>query len=74
MSKISPTFRLFARPSFIEGMARVLDLGATLQTYNKSETPEEADYLALLSDWTATGNDLKFVIKKYERDGTKITG
>jgi hypothetical protein len=44
---------LYARPSFLEGMARAFDLGATLQDYNQSSTPEQADALALHSDWAA---------------------
>jgi len=31
------TFNLFARPSFIEGISRVFDFGATLQMYNYSK-------------------------------------
>jgi len=30
---------LYARPSFLEGMARVADIGGTLQVYNESPTP-----------------------------------
>lgn len=56
MSKYS-TF-LFANPSFAEGMARVLDMGGTLNVYNASSTERQADYLALLADWLAVGEDL----------------
>lgn len=59
--------RLFAEPSFFEGMSRVLDLGATLQDYNISETEQEADIKALKNDWSAVGEDLKFSIKNYEQ-------
>jgi hypothetical protein len=52
------SYFLFARPSFVEGMARVLDFGDTLSEYNQSLTPREADYLALKSDWAAVGEDL----------------
>ena len=48
---------LFARPSFIEGVARTLDLGGTLQEYNSSMTPEQADFLALRADWWTIGED-----------------
>lgn len=58
---------LFARPSFIEGMARVLDLGSTLNEYNRSSTPEEADRSALKSDWYSIGSDMWSVIKTYEQ-------
>jgi len=48
---------LFARPSFFEGVARILDFGNTLQEYNTS-TPEMADYHALKADWQAVGEDM----------------
>ncbi|MFH1187949.1 MAG: hypothetical protein V1688_03770 [bacterium] len=67
MCKKTKTFYLFARPSFVSGMAGVLDLGANLQFYNESETAEDADNIALLNDWKQVGNDLKIAIKKYER-------
>lgn len=44
---------LFARPSFWEGASRILDLGATLQEYNTSLNPEQADAIAQQMDWQA---------------------
>jgi hypothetical protein len=58
---------LFARPSFIEGMARVLDMGCTLNTYNDSRTPEEADEKAFKSDFISVFKDLKNSIGHYEQ-------
>lgn len=49
---------LFAEPSFREGMARVLDLGGTLNEYNYSRSGRLADYFALRSDWLAVGHDI----------------
>lgn len=49
---------LFARPSFLEGMARLFDFGDTLSEYNSSLTPEQADRLAIASDWRAIGMDM----------------
>ena len=49
---------LFARPSFVTGVARILDIGGTLQEYNTSRTPEEADTRALRADFVAVGADL----------------
>ncbi len=59
---------LFARPSFIEGFARVLDLGATLNEYNTARTPELADRQALLNDWLAVGDDLYSSIEQLESE------
>lgn len=50
---------LFARPSFLSGAARTLDLGATYTQYNVLPTPEEADCAALWSDWAAVGEDIR---------------
>ena len=53
---------LFARPSFIEGFARVLDFGDTLTEFNQSVTGEQADLIALTMDWQALGFDLRDVM------------
>ena len=46
---------LFARPSFIEGMARLFDFGGTLNEYN---TVLMTDETALALDWASVGADL----------------
>ena len=53
---------LFARPSFVGGMASVLDLGATLKVYNDSPSANIADTRAIMSDWIVTGNDIRSAI------------
>ena len=60
------TSRLFARPSFVEGMARALDMGGTLNEYNTSLSGEEADAIAIWSDWAAIGQDMYAVMGGYE--------
>lgn len=50
---------LFARPSFLEGLARIFDFSGALNEYNISATPEQADARALRSDWMAVGDDLR---------------
>ncbi len=50
--------RLFARPSFIEGIGRTMDIGTTLNEYNGNETPGEADIESIRSDWKAVGEQL----------------
>jgi hypothetical protein len=54
--------KLYAEPNFVSGVARVLDIGATLHQFNYSDTPEEADIEALRSDWEAVGDDLRAAI------------
>ena len=65
MKNLYTANRLFAEPSFWEGVARVLDLGATLQEYNTSETEQQADAKAIRDDWRAVGYDLRSSIKTY---------
>ena len=50
---------LFARPSLLSGIARVLDLGGVFDSYNDCRTPREADELALGADWAAILEDLE---------------
>ncbi len=57
---------LFARPSFIEGLARIVDFGGTLNEYNRSKTAEEADKRALKSDFEVIGRDLREAIDEFE--------
>jgi len=63
--------KLFARPSFIGGMASVLDIWGTLQEYNSSKTGKEADNKALLGDWMAVGRDLTDAVNSYEQGTSK---
>lgn len=56
---------LFGSFGFFEGMARVMDLGATMVIYNESPTIEEADNLALESDWKAVGDDMRSAMTSY---------
>jgi len=49
---------LFANPSLIDGLARLVDLGGTFDQYNESASPEEADLRALTQDWSTIGDHL----------------
>lgn len=53
---------LFARPTFLSGMGAVLDLGGTMEMFNESSSPEEADSLAIMNDWVSVGNNLRSAI------------
>ena len=53
---------LFARPSFFEGVGRILDMGGTLTEFNRSLDGDAADSLAIASDWYAVGQDLRNAI------------
>lgn len=68
---LTRTARLFARPSFMEGFARVIDIGGTLNIYNVDETEQEADAKALSSDWWAIGDDLRYSLHEYQEKESK---
>lgn len=67
------TFRLFARPSFIEGLARTMDFGCSLQAYNESPTTLEADLIALRGDWRMVGKDIEQSLEKYGQEQTQTS-
>ncbi len=56
---------LFAESSFLEGWARVLDFGDTLNEYNSVPTPEMADGIAMWLDWAVTGNDIAYALVEF---------
>jgi hypothetical protein len=63
---------LYARPSFSGGMAAVFDLcGILVSEYNRSATPNIADYRALQSDWAITGMDISEAIKQIDIENGK---
>ena len=64
---------LFARPSFLTGVARVIDFGGVLNTYNVSPSNREADYYASLSDWLSVGDDLEYALEQYEVTTHEVT-
>lgn len=59
---------LFAQPSFVEGAARVLDLGATLTSYNDCLTVRDADHHALRADLLAVASDIRATRARLARD------
>ncbi len=57
----------YAKPSFLGGLARILDLGGTLRnTYSHSDDVYEMDIMAMRSDWIAIGQDLGNAIGSYK--------
>ncbi len=63
---------LVACPSFLEGMARLADLGGTLNEYNYSSDGEAADSIAIWSDWAMTGQDIYEAMKTYENEVMEV--
>jgi hypothetical protein len=61
---------LFAKPSFIGGIARVLDLGSTLNVYSELPSAQEADERAISSDWEAVGSEIIIAARADEKEAT----
>jgi hypothetical protein len=64
---------LCPRPSFFEGIARLFDFSGTLDHYNYSETGDEADYRAILSDWQHVGYEISRATESFARAYIKGT-
>ena len=56
------SFNLFSRPSLCEGASRLMDFSGSLNQYNTSPSPSEADTRSLSHDWQAIGLDLEQAI------------
>ena len=54
---------LFAQPSLLIGIGRLLDLCGLMDDYNRSRTEQEADARSLYSDWRITGEDLLWALQ-----------
>jgi len=50
---------LFARPSVLEGVGRNVDLFGILNSYNVSQTPQEADLAAARNDLNVLKRDFE---------------
>lgn len=72
MDKFALTTYLYARPSFVEGLARLIDFGNTLQQYNSTPTAQQADALAMELDWYAVGQDLKNAMLEFDELQSKL--
>ncbi len=59
---------VYARPSFLRGIARIFDVTGSLNEYNTSPTSEQADYRALESDWRVVGEDIQEAMNAVKED------
>lgn len=59
---------LYARPSLIEGVGRIMDFGNSLNVYNETITPEQADFLAMLADWRVVGSDIQSALGDLDKE------
>ena len=57
---------LCAQPSFVEGLARIFDFAGTLNEYNRSTAPAQADEVAIRNDWRLVGMDMQKAVAQVE--------
>lgn len=52
------------KPSFLIGVARILDITVSLSSHERSYKPDSKyeDFYAIYSDWKAVGDDIKGAI------------
>lgn len=68
------TFRLFKKePSFMDGVASLVDLSSNQSKYNYDLNEEDADMNSLREDWRVIGTDLWHVINNYEYKSKQIS-
>ena len=67
MNETESRIHLYSMPSFLKGVARLIDPFNELDQYNKCATGQEADYYALLSDWLSVGDDIEYAIGEHEK-------
>ena len=57
---------LYARPSFLEGAARLFDFTGSLNRYNVARSPRAADEAAMWLDWLGVGHDIQAAMKQFD--------
>jgi hypothetical protein len=62
----SQTFRLLKRrPTFVGGVASLLDISASRAKYNYDKSESAADVKSLRADWLAIGQDIQDAMNGY---------
>jgi hypothetical protein len=57
---------LFANPSWLEGVGRLVDFGNFLTGYNVTEAPADPDKRATAQDWAAVGDRLREALAAFK--------
>ena len=65
---------LFARPSFWEGLGRIVDVGDTLTEFNRSLSTTQADRIALEQDWLMVGKELRQAMSQISKAAERDAG
>lgn len=65
---------LFASHSFWRGVGRILDLGGTWLEFNRCDTPDQADAVAMYQDWRSVGEDIHFAAESSDSERRAVQG
>ena len=57
--------------SFLIGWGSIYNLAGNYFEYNDSESPEEADAMAIMNDWYVIGQDIGNSLSKFEKEVEK---
>lgn len=70
------TNQMFPRTRFLTGMGSVLNISGNYFNFNYSSNEQEADAVAIASDWGMIGQDLKSVLDSElrQKNGFKKSG
>jgi hypothetical protein len=69
--KMPPSSRVDARnhfPTFLDGMASVIDIHGLIFKYYVEKISKISDYTALRSDWEMVGQDIRQIVSQIEKD------
>lgn len=58
---------LYAELGAVRSMGSAIDMGATMTTYNLSPTEQDADSVAIATDWHVVGNELRKAMNEYDK-------
>jgi hypothetical protein len=59
---------LYTTPSFLAGVARLVDLFGELDDFNYAPSSAIADGIAARVDWQAVGGDLRSAMSRYRQE------
>ena len=63
---------LFTKSNFLKGLGSVFNLPGNYYDFNTSETPDEADEKAIMSDWENVGADLRKAKQKFKNENNDL--
>ena len=66
IKSFDPSSKLYAKPSFIDGMSSIFNIYGNNFDFKYSESSKIADSKAIKRDWEIIGNDLNTCINSHD--------